>query len=202
MVSIRLQRTGRRRHAQFRVVVQDSRRAPTSGRVIANLGFYNPHTKEHGVDLEKAAVYLQNGAQPSERMVKFFIDNKVDLPAWVARPTQKAKSVRHPDKLRRNRPPEEEVEAATTPAEPETETKAETAETPAEPEEAGKEATEAGDGQTSAKAPAAEEETTAEEETDDDKPEAAAEEEEETTEEDSGGSESAEKEAEQQADAK
>ena len=104
MVSIRLQRTGRRRHAQFRVVVQDSRRTPTSGRVIANLGFYNPHTKEHAVDLEKAAVYLQNGAQPSERMVKFFIDNKVALPAWIKPPKQKAKVIRHPDKLRRNRP--------------------------------------------------------------------------------------------------
>ena len=103
MVSIRLQRTGRRRQAQFRVVVQDSRFTPTSGRVIANLGFYNPHTKEHGVDLKKASVYLNNGAQPSLRMVRFFVDHKVDLPVWVKKPTQRLKEVKNPDKLRRNR---------------------------------------------------------------------------------------------------
>lgn len=107
MVSIRLQRTGRRRHAQFRVVVQDSHFTPTSGRVVANLGFYNPHTKEHNVDLKKAAVYLKNGAQPSPRLVKFFIDQKVDLPAWVKKPTQRSAAVKNPDKLRRNRPQEE-----------------------------------------------------------------------------------------------
>ncbi|MYB40524.1 30S ribosomal protein S16 [Candidatus Saccharibacteria bacterium] len=203
MVSIRLQRTGRRRHAQFRVVVQDSRRAPTSGRVIANLGFYNPHTKEHGVDLEKAAVYLQNGAQPSERMVKFFMDHKVDLPAWVERPKQKAKSIRHPDKLRRNRPPEAAAEEAAPPAEAE----AETAETPAEPESetAGGETAEADDGQASAETAAEEKEekeekATGDSEAGDDKPATA--EEEETTEEDGGGGESEEEETEQQADAK
>ena len=42
MLSIRLQRTGRRKRASFRMVVQDSRRAPTSGKVVANLGHYDP----------------------------------------------------------------------------------------------------------------------------------------------------------------
>ena len=107
MVNIRLQRTGRRRHAQFRIVVQDGRRAPTSGRVIAILGFYNPHTKEHKIDLEKAAAYLQNGAQPSARVVKFLTDQKVKLPAWVKQPPQRSDKVRYPEKLRRNRPAEE-----------------------------------------------------------------------------------------------
>ena len=106
MVSIRLQRVGRKRQAQFRVVVQDSHFVPTSGRVIANLGFYNPHTKEHGVDLKKASVYLSNGAQPSARMVRFFVDQKVGLPVWVKKPTQRLKKVKNPDKLRCNRPAE------------------------------------------------------------------------------------------------
>ena len=137
MVSIRLQRTGRRRHAQFRVVVQDSRRAPTSGRVIANLGFYNPHTKEHGVDLEKASAYLQNGAQPSPRVVKLLTEQKVDLPAWVKQPTQKSKQTRHADKLRRNQPA---AAASETVAEEEAETadqteSTETTEPAVEPEE-------------------------------------------------------------------
>ena len=113
MVSIRLQRTGRRHQARFRMIVQDSKRAPTSGRVIANLGFYNPHTKEHGVDLEKAKVYLEHGAQPSSRVVKFLISQDVDLPKWVTPPSVRQKAVKNPSKLRRHAPEaplEEKVE--------------------------------------------------------------------------------------------
>ena len=72
MLSIRFQRTGRRNLAQFRVVVQDSRLSPKSGRVVENLGHYNPHTKEHGVDLKRLSHHLGNGAQPSDRVVYFF----------------------------------------------------------------------------------------------------------------------------------
>ena len=117
MVSIRLQRTGRRRHAQFRMVVQDSRRAPTSGRVITVLGFYNPHTKEHKIDLEQALSYLNNGAQPSSRVVRFMLDQKLKLPAWVKQPSQRADKVKYPEKLRRNRPPEPVAEKKAPPAE-------------------------------------------------------------------------------------
>lgn len=112
MVSIRLQRRGRRGHAQFRMVVQDSRRSPTSGRVIANLGFYNPHTKEHGIDLQKASFYLANGAQPSARVVKFLAAHKVELPTWVQQPPTKKRSIKDPQKLRRNRPEEATPQAA------------------------------------------------------------------------------------------
>ena len=54
MLVIRLQRTGRKGHAQFRVVVQDSRRTPSSGKIVAALGHYNPHNKEIVVNKEKA----------------------------------------------------------------------------------------------------------------------------------------------------
>ena len=114
MVSIRLQRRGRRGQAQFRMVVQDSRRAPTSGRVIANLGFYNPHTKEHGINLELLQRYLNNGAQPSERVVKFLTDQQVKLPAWVKPLRKQQQAVRYPDKLRRH----QRSGSATTPAAP------------------------------------------------------------------------------------
>ncbi|MGB4967456.1 MAG: 30S ribosomal protein S16, partial [Candidatus Saccharimonadales bacterium] len=68
MLVIRLQRTGRKGHAQFRVVVQDSRRTPTSGKIVAQVGTYNPHTKEIVLDKERTQTYLNNGAQPSERV--------------------------------------------------------------------------------------------------------------------------------------
>ena len=68
MLVIRLQRTGRKGHAQFRVVVQDSRRTPTSGKIVALIGNYNPHTKELAVNKEKAQFYLDHGAQPTSRV--------------------------------------------------------------------------------------------------------------------------------------
>jgi len=51
----------------FRVVVQDSRVTPTSGKVVAFLGSYDPHAKTAVLDKEKAATFLKNGAQPSDR---------------------------------------------------------------------------------------------------------------------------------------
>ena len=111
MVSIRLQRTGRRHHAHFRVVVQDSRQAPTSGRVIAILGFYDPHTKESRIDVDKATTYLENGAQPSARVIKLLVEQKAKLPDWVKPPPPRSDKIRHPDKLRRNQPAEAKAPA-------------------------------------------------------------------------------------------
>jgi small subunit ribosomal protein S16 len=133
MLVIRLQRTGRKGHAQFRVVVQDSRRTPTSGKIVAALGSYNPHTKTALLDKEKAAHYLEHGAQPSDRVVKLLTDEGVKLPKWVAKPAKKTAAIRNVEKLRRNRPDEPAEEAA--PAEePATESPAEeaAAEAPAE----------------------------------------------------------------------
>ena len=123
MLAIRFQRIGRRNQPKFRVVVQDSRRTPTSGRVVANLGHYNPHTKEHGVDFDRLQIYLRHGAQPSPRVVHLLVSHKIELPSWVKTLSQRQRSTRHPDKLRRNRP----AEAAVTEPTPEPEAKAEEA---------------------------------------------------------------------------
>ncbi len=107
MLAIRMQRTGRKGHAQFRVVVQDSRRTPTSGRIVALLGNFNPHTKEAKIDKEKAEYYLKNGAQPSDRVVRLLKAEGVKLPSWVKVPSSKERSIRNQEKLRKNRPAEE-----------------------------------------------------------------------------------------------
>jgi small subunit ribosomal protein S16 len=109
MLVIRMQRTGRKGHAQFRVVVQDSRFSPTSGRVVDSLGSYNPHAKTTTLDKEKAGAYLGKGAQPSDRVVQLLKNEGVKLPAWVKDPAKKERSIKHPEKLRRNRPPQEET---------------------------------------------------------------------------------------------
>jgi small subunit ribosomal protein S16 len=123
MLAIRLQRTGRKGHAMFRVVVQDSRRTPSSGKVVALLGTYDPHSKAVSLDSEKATFYLTNGAQPSSRAALLLKGEGVKLPKWVVEPAPKSGVIRHLDKLRRNQPKEEAApeapaaEAAEAPAE-------------------------------------------------------------------------------------
>ena len=117
MLAIRLQRTGRKGHAQFRILVQDSRRTPSSGRFVAHLGSYDPHTKQLTLDKAKTELYLSNGARPSDRVARLLQAEGVTLPAWVKLASKKQGAIRNQDKLRKNQPAEEPVAAET--AEPE-----------------------------------------------------------------------------------
>jgi small subunit ribosomal protein S16 len=144
MLAIRLQRQGRKGYPVYRVVVQEAQLAPTSGRVVAYVGSYNPHTKQSNLKVAELEKYLSHGAQPSPRVVKLLIENKVKLPDWVKKPANdKQGKIRFADKLRRNRPteetsaetPTEEAPAEETPAEQPAEDEAEQpAEAVAEPE--------------------------------------------------------------------
>lgn len=77
MLTIRLQRTGRNRDTQFRVVVTDARNSPKSGRFVEVVGSYNP--KQGTVDLKNDRVshWLSVGAQPSDTVRNFLIDQKL-----------------------------------------------------------------------------------------------------------------------------
>jgi len=126
MLAIRMQRTGRKGHAMFRLVVQESRVTPTSGKVVVTLGSYDPHAKVATIDKEKAAFYLGNGAQPSDRAARLLKSEGVELPKWVkVADADKKRAIRNPEKLRKNQPKEEapvEAETATeAPAEEKTE---------------------------------------------------------------------------------
>ncbi len=104
MLVIRLQRTGRKKLANFRIVVQDSRRTPSSGKVVAYLGNYDPHTKSFKIDKEKAGFFLKNGAQPSEKVIILLKKEKVTLPEWVKDSMKKNKKVKNPEKWRSTAP--------------------------------------------------------------------------------------------------
>lgn len=130
MLVIRMQRTGRKGHAMFRVVVQDSRRTPTSGKVVAALGSYDPHAKTVTLDKEKAAFYVEHGAQPSERVAALLKAEGVKLPKWVTLGAKKASPVRNADKRRSTRPPAPVEDVV--PAEAETEAAEEVSSEPAE----------------------------------------------------------------------
>lgn len=112
MLAIRLQRVGRKGYPVYRLAVQEAQRHPSSGRVVAYVGTYNPHTKDANVQAELAQKYLDNGAQPTPRVVKLLAAAGVKLPTWVKQAdTSKQKAVRHTDKLRKNQPKEEVIEA-------------------------------------------------------------------------------------------
>lgn len=132
MLAIRLQRTGRKGHAQFRVIIQDSHRSPSTGKIIQYLGSYDPHTKEAQLDKESIEKFISNGAQPSNRVALLLKKEGYKLPKWVKIDTTPKGKLKNPEKLRKNQPdePKEEKPAEETPAEEKTEEKAE--EKPAE----------------------------------------------------------------------
>ena len=119
MLAIRMQRKGRVHYPVYRIVVQEAQRHPLSGRVVAEVGNHNPHTKTTVLDKEKAEYYLAHGAQPSSRVARLFKANGIKLPAWYKEPAEKHAAAKHADKLRKNQPKEE------APAEEPTETPAE-----------------------------------------------------------------------------
>ena len=131
MLAIRLQRTGRSGHSQFRLIVQDSRFSPAGGRVVAYLGSYDPHTKTAAIDSQKTSQYLSNGAQPSDSAARLLKKEGIKLPAWVKLDAPQSGQVRNPDKRRGTRPAEPAAPAADAPAET-AESETATEETPAE----------------------------------------------------------------------
>lgn len=112
MLAIRLQRIGRKGYPVYRIAVQEAQRHPSSGRVVAYVGSYNPHTKEVNLQKETAQKYLDNGAQPTPRVVKLLKQEGVKLPSWVKEAdSSKQKDIKNKEKLRRNQEPEPVEEA-------------------------------------------------------------------------------------------
>ena len=70
-VKIRLSRVGRKKSPIYRIVVADSR-SPRDGKVIENIGRYNPQEEPSliEVDEEKAREWLAKGAQPTGTVAK------------------------------------------------------------------------------------------------------------------------------------
>jgi small subunit ribosomal protein S16 len=66
-VKIRLKRTGMKKAPSYRIVVADSR-SPRDGRIIENIGWYNPRVEPSAVNVneEKVLYWLKNGAQPTD----------------------------------------------------------------------------------------------------------------------------------------
>lgn len=77
MLKIRLQRTGRRNHAEFRVVVTESTRGPKSGNFLEVLGAYNPHRNEVTLNGERIKYWQGMGAQVSDTVHNLLVGDGV-----------------------------------------------------------------------------------------------------------------------------
>ncbi|MFO7586679.1 MAG: 30S ribosomal protein S16 [Gemmatimonadota bacterium] len=71
--TIRLQRTGRKAQASFRIVVSDSAES-RDGPAIETIGTYNPRTQPSLIRLDAAAAlgWLHRGAMPSDTVISIF----------------------------------------------------------------------------------------------------------------------------------
>lgn len=107
MLAIRMQRNGRTHYPTYRIVVQEAQRHPLSGRIVAEVGKFNPDTKAITLDKEAVEKYLKNGAQPSSRVAFILKKNGIKLPKWYKEVPAKKANAKHADKLRKNQPKEE-----------------------------------------------------------------------------------------------
>ncbi len=66
-VKIRLKRTGKKKAPSYRVVIAESS-SPRDGRIIENIGWYNPRVEPSAINIneEKALGWLKNGARPTD----------------------------------------------------------------------------------------------------------------------------------------
>jgi small subunit ribosomal protein S16 len=80
-VKLRFKRLGRTNHAFYRLNAIDSRSA-RDGRVIEELGFYDPTNKEQGkqfvVNLDRCKHWLDHGAVPSPTVSSLLKKNGLD----------------------------------------------------------------------------------------------------------------------------
>ena len=76
MVKIRLQRAGKKKAPFYHIVVADSR-SPRDGKIIEQIGTYDPMSDPTvlKLDNEKVEKWLKNGARPTET-VKKLIERK------------------------------------------------------------------------------------------------------------------------------
>jgi small subunit ribosomal protein S16 len=78
MLSIRLKRVGSKNDPSFRIVVQDSRRAPKKTRGISEyLGSYDARKGKPQIDTERVKYWMSVGAKPTETVHNLLVDAKV-----------------------------------------------------------------------------------------------------------------------------
>ena len=125
-VKLRLRRMGRSHGAFFRLNAIDSR-APRDGRVIEELGLYDPRNKEAGkqfiAKLDRCKYWLDHGAVPSETVSSLLKKNGLEHNSLRLPKPGKPKAVAAPagEKAEGEKKPAAEAAAAPAAAEAKTE---------------------------------------------------------------------------------
>jgi small subunit ribosomal protein S16 len=131
MLIIRLRRTGKKNKPSYRIVVAEHS-FPIDGRFVEDLGFYNPHTKNTGLDKEKTLEWMKKGAKPSNSVAKILEAEKVKHGSVVV-----IKKSKKPKKTAEEKPAVMKAAQVEAPAEAKTEEasqdSADNSQVPAEP---------------------------------------------------------------------
>ena len=97
-VRIRLKKLGRRHRPFYRICAMDGR-TPRDGRVIEEIGLYDPMVDEKDkritLNVERVQYWLGVGAQPTEKVATLLVKQGVTMPAKkprVRKPKPKAKA--------------------------------------------------------------------------------------------------------------
>lgn len=76
MLAIRFKKVGRKHQISFRIVVAE-KRSKRDGKSIDDIGFYNPKSKEFGINKEKLEYWLKNGAKPTPTVYNLLIKKQI-----------------------------------------------------------------------------------------------------------------------------
>ena len=113
-LKIRLARGGAKKRPFYRIVIADAR-SPRDGRFIERIGTYNPMLPDAAqrvqLDADKAKAWLEKGAQPTDRVLRF-----LDAAGLMKRPARSNPNQGEPGKKAQERAAERAEKAAAPPA--------------------------------------------------------------------------------------
>ena len=121
-LKIRLARGGAKKRPYYRIVVADSR-APRDGGFIERVGSFNPllpkdHDERLKVNTERAQYWLQQGAQPTDRVAKFLASAELMAqPAQANNPIKGKPKAKAQERIRAAEAAAEAAKQAEEPAE-------------------------------------------------------------------------------------
>ena len=104
-LSIRLTRGGAKKRPFYRIVVADSR-SPRDGRFIEKIGHYDPmvakdHPQRVVIDTERAKHWISVGAQPSDRVARFFgAADIIPMPKYNETPKKSAPKAKAQERVK------------------------------------------------------------------------------------------------------
>lgn len=94
MIRLRLKRMGRTHRPFYRINAMDSR-SPRDGRVVEELGYFDPLVEEEkqvNLKADRVKYWLDNGAQPSDTVRDLLKKNGIEVKESKKKAAKKAKA--------------------------------------------------------------------------------------------------------------